>query len=543
MTDVHTVGGTAGDADPAAPESAGSTEPAGSGEQLEHVDVLVVGAGLSGIGAACHLRRTLPDRTFAILEARGTSGGTWDLFRYPGVRSDSDMFTLGYSFRPWTSSTSIADGTAIREYVRETAREYRVDEAIRYHRRVVAASWSSADARWTVEIRHTDGGEPDGGTAPDAPGTATSRMTCSFLWVCAGYYRYDGGYTPEFPGIADYTGRVVHPQHWPEDLDYAGKRVVVVGSGATAVTIVPAMAETAGHVTMLQRSPSYVLSLPARDAVAAMLGRRLPIRTAYSIVRWKNVLLSLFCFRLSRRRPALVRSLIRRGAIKLLPEGYAVDTHFAPTYNPWDQRLCLVPDGDLFRAIKTGRASMVTDEIDTFTEKGIRLRSGEELAADVVVTATGLRLLPVGGLALTVDGEPAPLSGRLTYRGMMLDGIPNFAFVVGYTNASWTLKADLVSAYVCRLLEHMADNGFVKAVPVAPPAVERMPLIDLQSGYVLRSLAEMPSQGPAAPWRLYQNYPRDLRLLRRSPIEDNTLRFSRPVRQPATATATTANYT
>jgi monooxygenase len=534
MTDVHTAGSAAGEA-VTAPGAAASAE--SSGEPLEHVDVLIVGAGLSGIGAACHLRRTLPGRTFAILEARGVSGGTWDLFRYPGVRSDSDMFTLGYSFRPWTSSTSIADGAAIRDYVRDTAREYRVDEAIRYHRRVVAASWSSADARWTVEVRHTDGAVTDTETGPDAPGTGTSRLTCSFLWVCAGYYRYDAGYTPEFPGIADYAGRVVHPQHWPEDLDYAGKRVVVVGSGATAVTLVPAMAGTAGHVTMLQRSPSYVLSLPARDPVAALLGRRLPVRTAYSIVRWKNVLLSSFFFRLSRKRPTFVRSLIRRGAIKLLPEGYDVDTHFAPTYDPWDQRLCLVPDGDLFRAIKAGRASMVTDEIDTFTEKGIRLRSGEELAADVVVTATGLRLLPVGGLALTVDGEPAPLSGRLTYRGMMLDGIPNFAFVVGYTNASWTLKADLVSAYVCRLLRHMADNGFVKVVPVAPGAVERLPLIDLKSGYVLRSLAEMPSQGPEAPWRLYQNYPRDLRLLRRSPIEDEALRFSASAAAPVAVTS------
>jgi len=499
---------------------------------MEHLDVLVVGAGLSGIGAACHLRRTLPDRTFAILEARGTSGGTWDLFRYPGVRSDSDMFTLGYSFRPWTSSRSIADGPAIRDYVRDTAREYRVDEAIRYHRRVVAASWSSADARWTVEIRHTEG--TDG--ADPAPGDAatTSRMTCSFLWVCAGYYRYDAGYTPEFPGIADYAGRVVHPQHWPEDLDYAGKRVVVVGSGATAVTLVPAMAETAGHVTMLQRSPSYVLSLPARDAVAALLNRRLPTAAAYSIVRWKNVLLSLFFFRLSRRRPRFVRSLIRRGAVKLLPEGYDVDTHFAPTYDPWDQRLCLVPDGDLFGAIKSGRASMVTDEIDTFTPKGIRLASGEELEADVVVTATGLRLLPVGGLTLTVDGEPAPLPGRLTYRGMMLDGIPNFAFVVGYTNASWTLKADLVSAYVCRLLRHLADNGLTTVVPVAPASVERLPLIDLKSGYVLRSLAEMPSQGPDAPWRLYQNYPRDVLMLRRGRVDDEGVRFGR-VPAPARA--------
>jgi monooxygenase len=490
----------------------------------EHVDVVIVGAGLSGIGAACHLRRNLPGKTFAILEARGTSGGTWDLFRFPGVRSDSDMFTLGYSFRPWTSSTSIADGGAIREYVRDTAREYGVDREIRYHRRVVGASWSTADARWTVDVRHTDGD-----AAGDAGGT--SRLTCSFLWVCSGYYRYDEGYTPELPGISDYAGTVVHPQHWPEDLDYAGKRVVVIGSGATAVTLVPAMAETAGHVTMLQRSPSYVLSLPSHDPLADVLRRRLPIRTAYSIVRWKNVLLSSFLYRLSRRRPALMRSLLRRGAVKLLPAGYDVDTHFRPSYEPWDQRLCLIPDGDLFNAVREGRASVVTDRIDTFTEKGIRLASGQELAADVVVTATGLNLLPLGGLELTVDGEPAALPGRLTYKGMMLDGIPNLAFVVGYTNASWTLKADLVSTYVCRLLRHLDDTGHVQAVPVAPSSMPTLPLIDLQSGYVLRSLDKMPSQGVQSPWRLHQNYPRDLRMMRRGALADGVLQLSRPPRR------------
>jgi len=493
------------------------TEPA-----TEHVDVLIVGAGLSGIGAACHVTTELPGTSYAVLESRGTSGGTWDLFRYPGVRSDSDMFTLGYRFRPWTAAKAIADGDDIREYVRDTAREYGVDRKIRYHQRVVGASWSSADARWTVEVRRTGEGEDVPG--PDAE---TFHLTCSFLWICAGYYRYDSGYTPELPGIGDFAGRVVHPQHWPGDLDYEGKRVIVVGSGATAVTLVPAMAEKAAHVTMLQRSPSYILSLPAVDPLGALIRRRLSAERAFPIVRWKNVLLSGFLYRLSRRRPALVRSMLRRGALKQLPEGYDVDTHFSPSYDPWDQRLCLVPDGDLFRAVRRGHASIVTDTIDTFTEKGIRLASGEELEADVIVTATGLNLLPVGGLALTVDGEPAELPGRLTYKGMMLSGIPNFAFVVGYTNASWTLKADLVSGFVCRLLKHMADHGYRKAVPVAPDSMATLPLIDLQSGYVMRSLDQMPSQGAEAPWRLYQNYPKDLRTLRRGAIEDGAMRLSR----------------
>jgi cation diffusion facilitator CzcD-associated flavoprotein CzcO len=485
---------------------------------VEHVDVLIVGAGLSGIGAACHLRRTLPGTTFAILESRAVSGGTWDLFRYPGVRSDSDMFTLGYSFRPWVDEKSIVAGDTIRDYVRDTAREYGIDERIRYRERVVGAAWDSATSRWTVEVRRTDGTDADAGDGE------TFRMTCGFLWVCSGYYRYDAGFTPTFPGIEDYAGRVVHPQHWPDDLDYAGKRVVVIGSGATAVTLVPAMAETAAHVTMVQRSPSYILSLPSVDPLGTLVRRLSPGR-AYPIVRWKNVLLSGLLFRLSKRRPELVKSLIRKGAVRQLPAGYDVDTHFTPTYDPWDQRLCLVPDGDLFRAVRHGDASIATGTIDTFTEKGLRLASGEELEADVVVTATGLNLLPVGGLALTVDGEPAELPGRLTYRGMMLSGIPNLAFVVGYTNASWTLKADLVSEYVCRLLSYMAARGYTTCVPVAPDGVRKLPLIDLNSGYVNRSLDQMPSQGSEAPWRLYQNYPRDRRTLRKGKLEDGTLRL------------------
>ena len=494
---------------------------------VEHVDVLIIGAGLSGIGVACHLQDECPGRTFAILEARDAIGGTWDLFRYPGVRSDSDMFTLGYGFRPWTQPKAIADGASIRAYIEDTARDRGVDRAIRFDHRVVRAEWSSDDALWTVTAERSDTGE-------------SAVLTCSFLSVCSGYYRYDEGYTPEFPGIDRFTGQVVHPQHWPEDLDYAGKEVVVIGSGATAVTLVPSMAQQAGHVTMLQRSPSYVASLPAQDPLADLLRRRLPPRAAYPLVRWKNVLVSMAIFQLSRRRPALMKSMLRKGALKLLPEGYDVDTHFAPTYDPWDQRLCLVPDGDLFKAIRSGRASIVTDRIDTFTEAGIRLESGEELDADLVVTATGLNLLAIGGMTLAVDGRDVDLAQTVSYKGMMLSGVPNFSLTLGYTNASWTLKADLVAHYVCRLLNHMAANGYQAAEAVVPEeseSWETIPLIDLRSGYVLRSVDKLPRQGPAAPWRLYQNYPRDVRLMRRGRLEDDGIRFSSVTSPPAESEA------
>ncbi len=484
---------------------------------VEHVDVLIVGAGLSGIGAACHLQDESPGRTFAILEARDAIGGTWDLFRYPGVRSDSDMFTLGYGFRPWTEPKAIADGASIRAYIADTARERGVDEMVRFGHRVVRAEWSSREALWTVEVEVAESGE-------------RVRMTCSFLSVCSGYYRYDEGYTPKLPGVERFAGQVVHPQHWPEDLDHEGSRVVVIGSGATAVTLVPALAERAEHVTMLQRSPSYVLSLPGRDPLADLLRRRLPANLAYPLVRWKNVLVSMAVFQLSRRRPALMRSLLRKGAMKLLPEGYDVDTHFAPTYDPWDQRLCLVPDGDLFKAIRSGRASVVTDRVATFTEHGIQLESGQELEADLVVTATGLNLLPAGGMSLVVDGDEVDLSQTVSYKGMMLSGVPNFSMTLGYTNASWTLKADLVAHYVCRLLNHMDAEGYQVVTPVAPAEAdtwETVPLIDLESGYVRRSIHLLPRQGPAAPWRLYQSYPRDRRLMRRGELEDDGVVFSR----------------
>jgi monooxygenase len=479
----------------------------------DHVDVLIVGAGLSGIGAACHLRRDCPERSFAIVESRSAIGGTWDLFRYPGIRSDSDMFTLGYSFKPWREEQAIADGESIRSYIREAADEHAVVDRIRFNSRVVAAAWSSEQARWTVEIEHTDGGR--------------STATCGFLLGCTGYYRYDEGYTPEFEGVQRFQGQIIHPQHWPEDLDYAGKRVVVIGSGATAVTLVPSMAPEAAHVTMLQRSPSYVLALPHRDPIAVLLRRLLPDRAAYSAVRWKNVILGLGLFKLSRRAPGLMRRLLRKGVERRLPAGYEIDTHFKPRYEPWDQRMCFVPDGDMFEAISAGDASVVTGQIETFTESGLRLTDGSELAADVIVTATGLNLMALGGIEIEVDGGAVDLAATIGYKGMMLSGIPNLALTLGYTNASWTLKADLVSEYVCRLLNHMRSRGYTTCTPVAPdPSLPTEPFLDLKSGYVQRSIHLLPRQGATAPWRLNQNYPLDVRLLRHGPLEDAGIEFS-----------------
>ena len=487
----------------------------------EHLDVLIVGAGLSGIGAAWHLQKDHPGRSYAILEAREAIGGTWDLFRYPGIRSDSDMHTLGYRFRPWTAEKSITDGESILEYVRDTAREAGIDRKVRYGHRVVRAEWSSAEARWTVEVERADSGE-------------ATTLTCDFLWSCSGYYRYDEGFTPEFPGRERFGGEVVHPQHWPEDLDYAGKRVVVIGSGATAVTLVPSMAKEAAQVTMLQRSPTYIVSLAAKDPVANGLRRLLPDRAVYSIVRWKNVLLQTAVYQIARRRPNAIKRMVRRGLERALPSGFDIDTHFTPRYDPWDQRLCLVPDGDLFEALSDGSAEIVTDRIETFTERGLKLESGRELEADLVVTATGLNLLFLGGMELVVDGEPVDLPRTMTYRGMMLSGVPNFIFTSGYTNASWTLKADLVAEYACRLLAHMDAHGHRRCVPeIADATVEEQPLLDFNAGYVLRSIDQFPKQGSKEPWRLRQNYVFDVRTFRRGPIEDGTMRFSSPERAPA----------
>jgi monooxygenase len=475
---------------------------------IEHVDVLILGAGLSGVGAACHLQRHCPQKTFKILEARASIGGTWDLFRYPGIRSDSDMFTLGYSFRPWREAKVIADGDSILRYIRDTASEHGIEEHIRFGQRAISAAWSSAEARWTVRAQDTENGE-------------TTVITCDFLWTCTGYYRYDEGYTPEFSGLECFSGRFVHPQHWPDDLDCAGKRVVVIGSGATAVTLVPALAERAAHVTMLQRSPSYILSIPDRDLIADRLRRWLPARHAYALMRWKNVLLAMLIFNLCRRAPNLMHGLLTRLVQKQLPEDFDVATHFNPDYSPWDQRLCLVPDGDLFAALAAGTAAVVTGKIDTFTAHGVRLQDGAELEADVIVAATGLNMLVLGGLQLSVDGHPVDLPETVAYKGMMLCGVPNMAMTLGYTNASWTLKADLVARYVCRVLEHMDVTGAAICTPQSPDAaLPTEPIIDLQAGYVTRSLAQLPRQGASAPWRLHQNYIRDVRLLKRGPLGD-----------------------
>ncbi|MFP5345919.1 MAG: flavin-containing monooxygenase [Actinomycetes bacterium] len=476
--------------------------------------MVIVGAGLSGIGAACLLRQECPDKSFVVLEARDVIGGTWDLFRYPGVRSDSDMFTLGYSFRPWTGTRAIADGSAIRDYVRETARERGVEKAVRFGHRVTAADWDGATARWTVTVERADGG--------------SLRFTCSWLSVCSGYYDYGAGYRPAFPGEERYEGVVVHPQQWPEDLDWTGKRIVVIGSGATAVTLVPGLAESAASVTMLQRTPSYIVSLPATDRLAEVLTRRLPAAVAHPIVRWKNILVTTAFYQLARRRPEAMKSLIRKGLLRALPSGYDVDTHFHPPYAPWDQRLCIVPDGDLFKALSAGTAEIVTDSIETFTPAGLRLSSGRELVADIVVTATGLNLLPLGGMRLSVDGEPVDLAKTVSYKGMMLSGVPNLNMVVGYTNASWTLKADLVSRYVTRLLTYMDRHGFRTAVP-QPPRDEPAdrPFLDLRSGYILRSLDGLPRQGRRAPWRLHQNYLRDVLMMRHGRLQDEGIVFGR----------------
>ena len=506
---------------------------------VEHLDVVVVGAGLSGIGAGHHLQAECPWASYAILEARGAIGGTWDLFRYPGIRSDSDMFTLGYAFRPWDQDASIADGASILRYIRETAAAEGIDRKIRFHHRVERAAWSSEDARWHLTVRRTpaeSGGEAgaggEGGGAAD--GGELVEMTCGFLFSCSGYYRYDRGHEPAFPGADRFRGAVVHPQFWPDDLDYAGKRIVVIGSGATAVTLIPSLARTAEHVTMLQRSPTYITSLPEKDALANLARRRLPARLSGPLVRWYKALTTQAFFQVSQRRPALVKRLLREGAKRQLPDGYDVDTHFAPTYDPWDQRLCLVPNGDLFRAIRDGSASVVTDTIDTFTETGVRLSSGAELPADLIVTATGLELLFLGGIELTVDGEAVDVPSTLAYKGMMLEGVPNLAMAVGYTNASWTLKCDLTCQYVTRLLNHLRRAGLRQCTPVNDdPTVTPKPLLGLTSGYVLRSQDRFPKQGSRFPWQVHQSYLKDYRALRLRGIEDEAMRFTNPTPAPA----------
>ena len=483
----------------------------------EHFDVLIVGAGLSGIGAGFHLQQKCPGKSYVILEGRDCIGGTWDLFRYPGIRSDSDMFTLGYSFKPWLEAKAIADGPRILNYVRETAAENGIDKHIRYHHRVKRAAWSTPDARWSVEAERITG----------EGATETIRFTCNFLFMCSGYYNYENGYSPEFPGAKDFAGRIVHPQKWTDDVDYAGKRVVVIGSGATAVTLVPEMAKKAAHVTMLQRSPTYVVSRPAQDPVANKLRAKLPARLAYHLIRWRNVMWGMYFFQLSRRKPERVKQLILGGVRIALGPDYDIGTHFTPRYNPWDQRLCLVPDGDLFKAIREKRAEVVTNQIETFTEKGIRLKDGSELEADIIVTATGLNLQVLGGLDVSVDGRSVDFARTLNYKGMMYSDVPNMASAFGYTNASWTLKCDLTCEYVCRLINYMDRRGYRQCMPHnVDPTVTELPSLNFSSGYVQRSVAQMPKQGSKRPWRLYQNYALDIVTLRFGKVDDGVMQYS-----------------
>jgi monooxygenase len=493
---------------------------ASQAELPEETDVLIVGAGLSGIGAACRLQMQAPGTSYAIVEARDVSGGTWELFKYPGVRSDSDMFTLGFPFRPWAEREAITGGGEILRYLRETAAAYGVDKQISYHCRVTGASWSGDEARWTVTIEHTETG-------------ATNQVRCGFLYLCSGYYRYDEGYTPQWPGQQDYAGTLVHPQHWPAGLDLTGKKVAVIGSGATAVTMVPALAEAAAKVTMVQRSPSYVLSLPGTDPIDELLRKMLPPALGYRVVRWKNARIGTFIYNFCQKHPARARAMLRKAAVKRLPDGYDVDTHFRPAYEPWDQRMCLVPDGDFFAAITSGKAEIVTDQIETFTRGGLRLRSGTDLDADVIITATGLNLLPLGGIDLTVDGSVVRVPERVAYKGMMLEGVPNMAFAIGYTNASWTLKVDLVSSYVARIVHHMRQNGYAIVTPRLAGPVETSPFIEMTSGYFERSRHTLPLQGSKAPWRLRQHYFKDAALWR-APVDEKELEFRRA---PALATS------
>ncbi len=478
------------------------------------VDVLIVGAGISGIGAAYYLQQEHPGRSYAILESRGATGGTWDLFRYPGIRSDSDLHTFGYEFKPWRDEDAIASADKILAYLRETVRENNIDRNIRFHHKVLGAAWDSDTARWLVDVERTDTNE-------------LVQISANWLFCAGGYYRYDQGFTPQFPGRDRFAGQIVHPQHWPEDLDYTGKKVVIIGSGATAVTLVPSMAATAAHVTMLQRSPTYIMPVPAKDAFANAAGRLLGADRGYALARRKNIAKQRAVYTFCQKFPTVARKLIRSINAKQLPAGYPVDEHFSPAYNPWDQRLCAVPDADLFKAISAGKASVVTDRIATFTETGIELESGQHLDADIIVTATGLNVQLFGGMSLTVDGQAVNLSDTVAYKGIMLSGIPNFAFAFGYTNSSWTLKVGLLCEHFCRLLSHMDEGGFDSVRPVFDGAgMETKPLLDFAAGYVQRVADTLPRQGVAGPWTMSMNYNLDREVLRSGPVADPNLRFA-----------------
>jgi monooxygenase len=480
----------------------------------EFVDVIIVGAGISGISAAWHLQDRCPDKSYVMLERRENLGGTWDLFKYPGLRSDSDMYTLGFRFKPYTNEQAIAEGSSILNYLKEAAAENGIDKHMRFGQNVVAADWSDADNRWTLRVR-SDGQERE--------------ISCSFLIGCTGYYNYDQGYSPEFAGSEDFEGTIVHPQHWPDDLDYQGKKIVVIGSGATAVTLIPALvASGSGHVTMLQRSPSYIAARPDTDPFVARANKLLPEKAAYAAARWKAIVQSTIEYQIARRFPNVFIKAVREMGERRLPEGFDYDKHFKPSYKPWDQRVCLAPNGDLFKAIRKGKADVVTDKIDRFTKTGIKLVSGEELDADIIVTATGLNMQLLGGLEPTKNGEPIDLPSLMTYKGLMFSGIPNFAMTFGYTNASWTLKADLVSEFVCRLLNYMDDNGFDRVEAQHPgDSVGELPFMDFAPGYFQRSAHLLPKSGSRAPWRLKQNYLFDMRMIRRGKVDEESLLFTK----------------
>jgi cation diffusion facilitator CzcD-associated flavoprotein CzcO len=485
--------------------------------RVEHVDVLIIGAGISGIGAAVHLQRECPGKSFAVLERRPNIGGTWDLFRYPGIRSDSDMYTLGFRFKPWTSKKAIADGPAILSYLRETVEEFNLKDKIRHNHQVTKSSWDSETALWTVEGTQGEQGKP-------------FKLTCNMLFSCTGYYNYDKGYTPDFPGVEKFKGRIVHPQHWPQDLDYTGKTSIVIGSGATAVTLVPAMIDNgSGHVTMLQRTPTYMVSRPSEDAFALFMQKLLPAKAAYRVTRWRNVLMQQFMFNYMRKRPEKAAEKLL-GMVKEELPNYDIKTHFTPPYKPWDQRLCLVPDSDIFRVIRDGQADIVTDQIESFTEKGIRLQSGKELEANIIVTATGLNMQMLSGMALYVDGKQEHIGNHVLYKGIMFSNIPNVMMWFGYTNASWTLKADLTSEYACRLINHMDATG----TRIVTPALDDQDIeledfvSDFSSGYFARAMASLPKQGKNFPWKLFQNYIKDVKLLRKGELADGVLEFSKP---------------